>query len=144
MIRRLTRQYVEFLAGNGVTNFLAGGAVGYDLMCALIVLSLKEKFHDIRLEIVLPSPDYDRFFPEQVRLLYSKIFQKADDIVFISKIYSKKNNFLRNIYMVDRSSYLVCYCTRQEGGSYFTRTYAERKKLTIYNVRPGCYDCKSL
>ena len=67
VIRRITRQYVEFLAGNGVTNFLAGGAVGYDLMCALIVLSLKEKFHDIRLEIVLPSPDYDRFFPEQVR-----------------------------------------------------------------------------
>ena len=121
---------------NGISAFLAGGAVGFDLMCSRIVLDLKQTHPYARLEIVIPSPDYDKFFSEKTKMLYSRIFQKADDIVFISKEYTIKSIFLRNMYMVDRSSHLVCFCTKQEGGSFFTMSYAKKKNLTIYNVIP--------
>ena len=135
-LNELIKLYISFLAENGVITFLAGGAVGFDLMCASLVLSLKEKYPHIRLEIVLPSPDYDKFFPKKIKIQYSKIFQKADDIVFISKSYTKKSIFLRNMYMVDKSAFLICYCTKQEGGSFFSKSYAQRKKLILYNVLP--------
>ncbi|MBR0105001.1 MAG: DUF1273 family protein [Firmicutes bacterium] len=139
-IHTLTELYVEFLIKKGVDTFIAGGAVGYDLMCALIVLSMKEKYPGIRLEIILPSPDYGKFFSEKTKRLYGKVFRKADNIIYISNSYTKKSIFLRNMLMADRSSYMVCYCTKQEGGSFFTKSYAQRKKLTIYNVLPQCYD----
>ena len=43
------RESLEYLIGKGYVDFLSGGALGFDLMAAEMVLSLREKYPWIRL-----------------------------------------------------------------------------------------------
>ena len=48
------RESLEYLIGKGYVNFLSGGAQGFDMMAAEIVLSLRETYPWIMLTMVCP------------------------------------------------------------------------------------------
>ncbi len=49
---------LEKLIINGVSDFYAGGAVGWDALASLIVLKLQKVYPHIKLHLILPcSPD---------------------------------------------------------------------------------------
>ena len=48
------RVALEYLIGRGYTDFLSGGARGFDTIAAEIVLSLREAYPWIRLTMVCP------------------------------------------------------------------------------------------
>lgn len=41
---------------NGKTNFIAGGALGFDILAERIILDLKEYYPNIMLTLALPCP----------------------------------------------------------------------------------------
>ncbi len=51
----LTKQLVTLIE-EGATDFYAGGAVGWDMLCESSVIDLREHFSHIKLHIVLPCP----------------------------------------------------------------------------------------
>lgn len=67
---------------SGITCFYCGMALGFDLMAAEVVLSLKDKFSDIQLIAVVPFQDrvpdglllnrngITEYFPKRIRLLH--------------------------------------------------------------------------
>jgi len=52
--KRLEAEVINLIL-QGVTDFYAGGALGFDTMAAIMVLSLKEDFPQIRLCLALPN-----------------------------------------------------------------------------------------
>lgn len=137
LIKEKTEKCAENLILEGIEIFIAGGAIGYDLLCADIVLKLREKYPHIKLKIVLPCPDNDKYFSENAKKHYEKIFEQADEIIILSEKYFNGCMHKRNRYMVDNSSILICLCMKEEGGSFYTKKYAQNKNLIIYDLSPN-------
>lgn len=54
IIRHLDRE-VEFLMRQGVTSFISGGAPGFDLVAAALIVAKKEIGRNVRLIFALPT-----------------------------------------------------------------------------------------
>ncbi len=47
---------LEKLINKGYTDFYSGGAYGFDTMCEIAVLNLRNRYTYIKLHVVLPCP----------------------------------------------------------------------------------------
>lgn len=128
------RDTVEKLILGGFTDFLAGGALGFDTMAAQCVLSLKEKYPHIKLVLVLPCVTQTKDWSVKDILIYENIKQQADKVVYTSQEYTRGCMFKRNRYLVDHSSVCVAYLTGNKGGTAYTVAYAHQKGLNVINL----------
>lgn len=128
------RDTVEKLICGGFTEFLAGGALGFDTMAAQCVLSLKEKYPHIRLVLALPCVTQTKGWSAEDVLVYENIKQQADEVVYTSQEYTRGCMFKRNRYLVDHSSVCVTYLTGNKGGTAYTVAYAHQKGLNVINL----------
>ena len=78
-VRELTRQ--------GVIYFGSGGALGFDLLAAQIVLKIRETDPRVRLIMVYPCPQQTDRWREEDKALYEQIKSRADKIVYVSDHY---------------------------------------------------------
>ncbi len=124
-IKNFTKKTVDLLISRGVTEFICGGAVGYDMLCAEIILEAK-KYAPVRLTVAVPCRGQERYYSYADRERYGNIMENADEKVVLSDHYYNGCMQVRNRYMVNRADFLVSYCTRASGGTYYTKNYAEK------------------
>jgi len=114
---------------HGFNTFFTGMAEGFDIIAAEEVLALRGEGKTIYLIAVNPYDDgrnhSDRF---------NSIIEQADDSVTLNGKYSRGAYYIRNEYMVDNSSRLICYYDGRYGGTEYTVDYANKKGLTIINL----------
>jgi len=122
------------LIGQGVCYFAAGGALGFDTMAAFSVLKLRIKYPHIKLILVLPCKRQAENWCEQDKNIYALILQEANKVVYASEHYDRTCMAKRNRYMVDKSSYCICYLAKDRGGTAYTVGYAKQKGLQILNL----------
>ncbi|MCL2507914.1 MAG: DUF1273 domain-containing protein [Oscillospiraceae bacterium] len=134
--KRLESEIIN-LINQGVRNFCAGGALGFDTMAALAVLSLKEKYPYVQLILILPCKEQTRGWTEADKKIYGQILLKADKAVYTSEHYYNGCMFTRNRAMVDNSGVCVCYLTSEKGGTAYTVNYAKQQGLRIINLAPS-------
>ena len=125
---------VEKLIRGGFTEFLAGGALGFDTMAAQCVLSLKEKYPHIKLVLALPCVTQTKGWSAEDVWIYENIKQQADKVVYTSQESARGCMFKRNRYLVDHSSVCVAYLTGNKGGTAYTVAYANQKGLIVINL----------
>lgn len=132
--RRITRA-VEAFMRMGVTDFLVGGALGFDTVAAVTLINLKRtRFPQIRVITVVPfRGQADRWSPAN-RALYKTLLLASDKSVVLSEEYHPRCMSQRNKYMVDHSAYCLSYVKRSSGGSHSTASYAERCGLRVLNL----------
>lgn len=119
----------------GYKFFLCGMARGFDLLCADILLDIREQYKEhrnISLTAVLPYASHT--FAREWGELHRIVKQSANQIVIVSPEYSKNCYHQRNRYMIENSSHLICYWDGQEGGTAQTVRIAQKKELTIANL----------
>lgn len=133
-INKQTKLEIKRLIQNGVTVFICGGAVGFDMLCGQIISKLKAKNKNIKLLLAIPCKDQDKYFSKDEKHEYKILLSNADEIIYTSESYFNGCMHKRNRYMVDNSKYIISYCTKNNGGSYYTREYAKSKNLTIINI----------
>lgn len=133
-LQDLLRKELIRLIERGYRYFGAGGALGFDTLAAQEVLHLRKDYPRIRLILVLPCKNQTRGWPTTDVLLYQKILQAADKVVFTSEEYYRGCMFKRNRHLVDNSSVCVCYLTADSGGTAYTVRYAQSKDLEIINL----------
>lgn len=127
----------------GVTEFLNGGMGGFDWLCARTVNGLKKTYPQIQNNLVIPY-------------LTAKILkedeainrQMFDCIVYpegFEKYHFKAAITARNKYLVDNSSYAICYVTTDSFKSGALETYkrAVKKGLTVINLGGYEYEIKT-
>ena len=125
---------VERLIDQGVTNFISGGAVGFDQIAASLIVAKKEMGVNIRLIFVLPCPDQDLFWEKEPRELFHNLLHHADEIIYLSEKYEDGCMEKRNRYMVDQSAYCICALLYPNSGTGQTVRYAEKKGTIIHLI----------
>lgn len=110
----------------GVTDFLSGGMGSFDWMCSRMVYELKAQYPHLRNYLVIPYLSFN--------ILEKKYF---DEIIYpegFEKYHFKSAIPARNKYLVENSSYAICYVTHGWGGAAQTLEKAVKKGLTIINL----------
>ena len=123
----------------GYQTFLCGMAKGFDLLCADILLDIREQrkeYRNISLIAVLPHANHG--FADSWGELHRVVKQCANQIVIISPEYTSSCYYQRNRYMIDNSSHLICYWDGQEGGTAQTVRMAKSAGTTIHNTAGVC------
>ena len=130
------REALEYLIGQGYTDYLSGGALGFDLMAAEIVLSLREKYPWVRLIMVIPfDGQADRWPPEQ-RQRRQRIIEASDRVIHISHAYEKGVLFRRNHYMVNAAELVLAVFDGRPGGTAHTVAYAHSRGVKVLRLPP--------
>ena len=128
-----TYEICEELIKVGYTDFIAGGALGFDTIAAQCVLKLREKYEKVKLILALPCKNQCKGWKSADVEIYEEISKKADEIIYVSEEYYPDCMKKRNRFMVDESSVCIAYLTRMSGGTAYTVTYAvEQGKKIIF------------
>lgn len=133
IIKRLDIE-VENLIHQGVTDFVSGGAIGFDLLAASFMIAKREMGKPVRLIFALPCPDHDANWTEGEKQLLRSLLAESDEIVYVSEEYSGDCMKLRNEYLVNRSAYCICALLHQRSGTSQTVGFAGKNGLHVMNV----------
>lgn len=130
------RESLEYLIGKGYVDFLSGGALGFDLMAAEMVLSLREKYPWIRLIMVLPFDGQADKWSREQRQRWLDIIEASDKVVHVSQEYDRGVFFRRNHYLVDNANLMLAAYDGQPGGTAGTVAYARRHGVKVLRIAP--------
>jgi len=127
---------LENLIGQGAEDFYAGGAVGWDTLCELEVIRLREKYANIRLNLVLPcsSDEQTKGWSEYDKKQYYEILGKANSIEYVSDNYFRGCMKKRNARLIEYAGCCICYCKEKSSGTGQTIRMAEEKNIQIINL----------
>lgn len=137
IMKKKLKEIIEKAILDGYDRFITGMALGFDMICAEIVLELKKKYKHIKLIGALPCENQDCKWPIQEQKRYRKLREKLDCIRCIYDTYIGPECMLeRNRYMINNSSMLIALFNGQNGGTKSTIEYAKKKCLEIVIIKP--------
>lgn len=125
---------VETLYHKGYKIFMAGGALGFDTLCALAVLKFRESHPEVRLHLALPCMDQDKMWMPEDRARYDKILKAANEVYYVTSVYTDDCMRQRNRYLAENADCLVAYLGRSRSGAGQTCRFAKNKGIPIYNL----------
>lgn len=121
---------------DGFTNFIAGGALGFDTLAEQVIIELKDKYPSVTLTLALPCPPKEQTakWTENQRKIYNEIMNKTDDVIIVSPRYINGCMQKRNRFMVDNSAKLICYLRQNRGGTFYTVNYAGKNNRGVIRL----------
>lgn len=132
---------ISWLVSHGITEFYAGGALGFDTIAELEILNARRQNPAVRLHLALPCPEQHKYWNPRDVEVYNYIISNADSVVYVSDSYNAGVMHKRNRYLVENSAFCVCYYDREvsdaktgTGGTLYTVNYARRLGLTLINL----------
>jgi len=129
----LLERVIKNLILSGVDEFYCGMAMGFDLVAAESVLALKRKY-PVKLVACIPCEGQSDAYSEHDKIRYNRILNGCDEQIFINTRYFNGCMQARDRFMVDNSSVLVCFLRKDDGGTYYTVSYAKKKSLKIIEI----------
>lgn len=132
---KLSEICINLITNYGVTDFVAGGALGFDTLAAIEILRLKSKYPHISLHIYIPCKNQTaKWKPKDVDV-YNYIKENADSVVYITDSdYLPGCMQMRNRAMVNDAFFGIAYCTNTTSGTYNTVKYAREKGRNVFVI----------
>lgn len=135
-MRNRTKVEIENAIKKGYHTFLCGMALGFDMMCAELVLELKKTYPHIKLIGALPCRNQSCKWNSIQKQRYNKILTQLDDIRCIYEEYIDGCMQERNDYMINNSSLVIALYDGKGGGTGYTIKRAKAKNLKIIIIKP--------
>lgn len=127
----------NYIKNYGLTDFYAGGAVGWDTISALTVLKLRKVYPQIRLHMILPcsNKEQTKYMNVQQKENFYNILRFADSIEYVSQNYYNGCMKLRNARLVECADCCLCYFNpnNKYSGTFQTVNMANKKNITMIN-----------
>ncbi len=136
-IHDLVTRAINFAYSEGCRDFLSGGAVGFDTVCARAVIGFRLVHPDVRLVMVLPCITQDSKWSDAQKDAYSYILANADETIYVSEEYTPSCMRRRNQMLADEADILISYVSRSDSGAAQTERMASRLGKRIYNLYPA-------
>ena len=76
-LRQALRRKILQLAADGFTRFASGGAAGFDLLAAELILELRRQVPELELHMILPCKGQDRTYSVGDRVRYRRVLESA-------------------------------------------------------------------
>jgi len=118
-------------------TFYTGGAMGFDIIAAEIVLMLKSSTKlngSIELICAVPFIEQSAAYDNEWKSRYENILSNADEVILISDKYYPGCYQKRNEFMVDNSDFVITWYDGHSGGTRNTVRYATKKGKKIINL----------
>ncbi len=134
--KALIKQLVK-LIDEGATDFYAGGAVGWDMLCEKAVIELRERFPHIKLHLILPcsAEEQTEKWSESDKAEFRRLLSAADTVEICSEHYFDGCMKLRNQRLVNSADVCVCYYNgKQRSGTGQTVRMVERQGKEMVNL----------
>lgn len=141
-IKRILKLRIkDLIEYKGVDTFIAGGAIGFDMLAAETVLELKTEFPEIKLYLYLPCYNQSSRWTENNQFKWQMIMTKVDDYIYVTEgNYTAECMRKRNLKMADDAENCIAYCVLSKSGTGATLAYAERRGCDIYNIADIIYE----
>lgn len=133
-IEKQLDKIIEKLYQKGVIFYGAGGAHGFDMLAEKAVLRAKQRHDEIKLILVLPCKNQDKYWTTENKMEFAEILHKADKVVYTSEFYENGCMHKRNRHLVNFSGYCIAYLTKNSGGTAYTVNYARQTGLKTVNL----------
>ena len=121
----------------GITDFYAGGAVGWDTLAALTVIKLRRSYPHIKLHLVLPCPpeEQSRGWSQSDRTILYETIRAADTVEQVCPRYTYDCMKKRNAKLVEYGDFCLCYFDpdKSKSGTGQTVRMAQRKPIKLLN-----------
>ncbi len=129
------RREIEKQIQCGAVHFRTGGALGFDTLAALAVLSMRREYPDIRLHLILPCPTQTQdWSPSDIRL-YEQIMEQADSFRYVSAFYYNGVLQMRNRALVEGADTCIAFLKSSHGGgTAYTSALAIKNGLDFINL----------
>lgn len=134
-LKKQLRQIIIEQYKQGVKNYFCGMAVGFDLLAAEIIVSLKDKCPALSLVAVIPFRGQTERWNTQNQARYRAVLGKADEVIVLAENYYKGCLLRRNDFMLAHVGRLISYFDGEpKGGTYYTFQKAKTKGFPIINL----------
>lgn len=84
-MRQKLQAVIREFAIAGIRTYCAGGAMGFDTLAEQVVLELKKEFPQIRLVLVLPCRQQEKYWPARDKAVYQNILRQADEVFMFQR-----------------------------------------------------------
>lgn len=135
-MKNRTKIEIESAIKNGYHTFLCGMALGFDIMCAELVLELKKKYPYIKLIGAIPCKNQSDRWTKNQKERYKKIVKQLDRVRCIYNKYEDGCMQERNRYMINNSSLVIALFNGLNGGTKKTIEYAKQQGKKIIIIKP--------
>ena len=123
------------LINSGVDTFIAGGAVGFDMIAAETVLEIKADYPHIRLLLYLPCRNHSAKWSAEDCTRLDVIINNADEVRYITDgEYADGCMKRRNAAMVRDAHYCIAWFDRRIGGTSQTVAIANKCGCAVRNI----------
>lgn len=146
-IYRLVQWLVE---SKNVYRFISGGALGWDQLAFWAVEKLRHKYPHIENIVAVPFADQPLVWKDkESKDLYYQMLNTATKVVYVDTEphygtkgsehgrYDIRKLEKRNIYMVDKSRYLIAGFNGSSGGTKNCMKYARTRRRIVYQINPN-------
>ena len=133
---------IEYVYSEGCRDFYCGGALGFDTMAAKKIISMRMKYRDMRLFIVIPCKEQAEGWSAGQVGMYEYILSLADEVIYTSEEYTASCMRKRNQKLVDVCDVLIAFAGRNRSGSAQTVRMAKQKGIKVYNLYHRITDCE--
>ncbi len=131
--KNLEQELIHFIE-QGVVYFGCGGAIGFDMLAAQTIIKLKYRYNQIKLILILPCADQDKFWSEEEKAIYEIVKTQADKIRILSQTYYRGCMLKRNRHLVDNSGHCISYLRKDTGGTAYTVRYAQKCGIKVIKI----------
>jgi len=136
-LREILIATILHLYEEGYRTFYCGMAIGFDLLAAEVVVSLRSTISGIEFVSVIPFAGQERYYSPEDKCRYLRLLSQSDRSITIAPSYSKFAYLRRNDYMLQHSSLLIAYLdpNKSQGGTAYTFRKAismGRKTITLF------------
>ena len=119
----------------GIRNYYCGMAIGFDMIAAEVVLSLRSELPYLKLIAVVPFKEQSARWNYQEQARYKRLLSQCDDAIMLSQVYYNGCLLRRNDYMLAHSCGLVAFFDgKPQGGTFYTCRKAKSMGLEIINL----------
>ena len=119
----------------GIQNYYCGMAIGFDMLAAEVVLSLKSELPQLKLIAVVPFMGQSARWSYNEQTRYKVILTRCDDVILLSQEYYNGCLLRRNDYMLTHSCGLVVFFDgKPKGGTFYTCRKAKKSGMDIINL----------
>lgn len=135
-MRKTAKKEIENAILDGYIFFISGMALGFDTICAEIVLELKKKYPQIQLVCAIPCKNQDERWSNDYKLRYRQLLKQAHYIKYISDEYTNTCMLDRNDFMLKNSSKVIALYNGLQGGTSSTISKAKKMGLETIIIKP--------
>lgn len=99
-IEKQLDKIIKKLYKKGVIFYGVGGSYGFDLLAERAVIQARNRHKEIKLILVLPCKNQEKYWTEDNKKAFSEIKSQADKIVYTSENYTNGCMHKRNRHLV--------------------------------------------